>query len=102
MSDRDINRLIQAVDDLLRFLKMLPKDITVPEILEEPDGSVALEWYRWTRYTFVVSFSGSGNISYAGLYGTDSAHGTERLGAVIQPRILQHLAELYTADINND
>lgn len=53
--------IVHAIDFLINRLG----DISYPEIVPEPDGQVALEWYGPGNSSFSISFDGNNNISYA-------------------------------------
>ena len=51
------------------FLYSIPSSLPMPEVLAEPTGAVAFEWYRGRGRVFVVSVNGSRSIEFAGLFG---------------------------------
>lgn len=55
--------------EVQRFLKLLPPQIPMPEILPEPDGHIGLEWELDHDCWLILSFSGDGKIHYAGKFG---------------------------------
>ncbi len=90
----------QAIDfasyeETLRFIHFLPKTIPVPEIAVEPDGEVALEWYRSKNRVFSVSIGGKGSLTYAGLFGSNKAHGTEYFGDELPKTILDNIQRVF-------
>jgi hypothetical protein len=60
-----------------RLLVTLPTTIPLPEITIEPDGEIAFEWDKGTRRTFSISIGSMNKITYAGIFGSNKAHGTE-------------------------
>jgi hypothetical protein len=69
-----------------RFLQSLPHGTPPPAIGAEPDGDVALEWYRSPRRTISVSVTADGNLHYAALLGPNKQYGTEVfVGQVPEP-----------------
>jgi hypothetical protein len=68
---------MMAVDHALRFLRYVPAGLPDPDVSIDPDGEVSLEWYRAPRKTFSVSIGRDGRLSYAGLFGGSTLHGTE-------------------------
>lgn len=84
-----------ACAESAKFLRKLPSAIPNPEIVAEPDGDIALEWYVRKRLLFVVSFSGKGVISYAGMFGRGSkAHGTEYFSDSIPSSVIANIRRL--------
>ncbi len=75
----------------IRFLKMLPATIPIPEISIDPDGEVSFEWYKEPRRIFSVSVGAHNDLSYAGLFGVNDTHGTEYFGDEIPTPILENL-----------
>ena len=61
-----------------RFTKALPTWAPVPEIAVYPDGEIEFEWYAGPRRVFAVSVGSSDVLHYAGLFGVEKAHGTQR------------------------
>lgn len=59
------------------LIPLLPEAYGEPEIDIDPDGEVAFEWQTSPRSTFSFSVGPSGKVSYAGLRGHQSFHGTE-------------------------
>lgn len=62
------------------FVRLLPSDVPVPEIVVDDDGEIMLEWDKGPRCVFSVSIGRDGTLSFAGLFGYDKVHGTEHLG----------------------
>jgi hypothetical protein len=87
-----------AVLDAAKLIYLLPSNMTfpMPSITAEPNGEIALEWYRGNRSIFVVSVSGKSEIIYAGLYGTNKTHGIEYFGSSLPPAIISNLKRLYS------
>lgn len=59
------------------FLAMLPNSALVPEASIDPDGELSFEWYEGPRTVFSVSVGRDGTLTYAGLFGTSTRHGSE-------------------------
>ena len=79
-----------------RLIESLPlTSFPIPEVVPESSGEIGLEWYRKKRLVFTVSVSGSNEIIYAGLFGTNRAHGTEYFGDLLPSVILENLKRLY-------
>lgn len=60
-----------------RFLESLPPGTPRPQITAEPDGHLALEWYRSTHRLISVSVAPDGDLHYAAVLGPNQAYGTE-------------------------
>jgi hypothetical protein len=82
--------------ETIRFLQMLPFAMPIPEVVPEPSGQIALEWYESQDYIFVVSLSGKKLIDYAGLFGEgNKTYGTERFKKTIPNTIIENVNRLY-------
>lgn len=73
----------------LRFLEHLPSAIPSPEVGVDPDGELSFEWAKGPRWLFSVSVGRDGELSYAGLFGKRSPHGTEHLEDEVPKSILR-------------
>lgn len=61
-----------------RLVETLPAAFLNAEVGIDPDGEVALEWRAGPRWIFSVSIGTAGVLSYAGIFGVNRTHGTER------------------------
>lgn len=59
------------------FIESLPLGIPLPSLGAEPDGHLALEWYRNPRWTLSVSVGPAGTLYYAALFGSSDIRGSE-------------------------
>jgi hypothetical protein len=92
----------KACHEAMRFVRLLPFNIDLPEVLPEPTGAIALEWYKKRDHVFVASLSGNGIIEYAGLFGSgNKSYGSERLGGFMPPIILHHIHRILGNDLGN-
>jgi len=78
-------------EEAKRFIKSLPINFPMPEIVPEPNGGIGLEWSKGNRLIFVASVSGKNEIVYAGLYGMNKSHGTEYFIDTLPPAIIENL-----------
>ena len=79
-----------------KLIRLLPSHIKKPEIMPEPTGEIALEWYLGKRFTFVISVGGNNLITYAGLFGsTSKTHGTEYFGDKLSSIIVNNIQRLF-------
>ena len=62
-----------------QFLRLLPRELPIPDITVDSDGEIMLEWDRGRRCVFSVSVGRDGTLSFAGLFGHNPIHGTEDL-----------------------
>ena len=70
----------EACTEAVKFISNLPVTFPMPQVIAEPDGDLALEWYVKKSHLFVIGFSGKGSISYNGVFGQDTKiHGCEPL-----------------------
>ena len=82
----------EAYLEAREFLRLLPTTSPLPEVVPEPTGEIALEWYKSKGHLFIVRFSGRGIITYAGMFGEENTlHGTERFEDFIPGTISQNL-----------
>ena len=82
--------------EALRFLRLLPGWVEMPEVGAEPEGSLSFEWYLKPGWTFVVAFVGTQAVEYAGTFGpAASTHGAELFGSRIPGSVLENLRRLF-------
>jgi len=62
----------EAHEEAARFLKCLPLDLPIPEIVPDPRGGVSFEWYKSKNWVFTVSTKGENLLIYAGLMGENN------------------------------
>ena len=80
----------------LRFIHSLPRTIPTPDLTAEPDGEIALEWYHGKRRIFSVSIGRTGELTYAGLFGSNKTHGTEYFGDELPKTILDNIQRTFS------
>lgn len=85
----------ESYHESLRFIQDLPKSLPSPEVTIEPDGEIAFEWSNNKRRIFSVSIGRNGELTYAGLYGYNKAHGTEFFGDELPKIILEGILRVY-------
>jgi hypothetical protein len=79
----------------LRLVAALPTDLPLPEVVPEANGEIAFEWYRNPRSVFVASVAEDGRITYAGLFGGNSANGTEQFGYSVPSPMVDNVRRLF-------
>jgi hypothetical protein len=78
------------------FAQMLPAEIPLPDVMPEPTGDIAFEWYQDPEHVLGVSVSEDGTLSYAGLFGKHcQTHGMERLTEHIPQILINHIKRLF-------
>lgn len=83
------------IDDVLKFINLLPTNLSLPEIIPEPGGEIAFEWYKDKWHVFTASISAHGIINYAGLFGPGrKAYGTEYFTDSVPAIIIQNIKRL--------
>ena len=88
----------EAYQKAKQLILSLPANLPLPEVSAEPDGHVALEWYRSPRHTLSVSVSPSAELHYAALLpGPSKAYGTEPFSGDVPRRILELIKGAFTA-----
>ena len=78
-----------------RFLSVIPEAWPSPEITADPDGEISFEWARGPHWVFTVSVASEGQLSYAGLFGSNRVHGTETFVGTLPEAIVVGLARLF-------
>jgi len=79
-----------------KIIDLLPiYSLPMPEIVPEPDGGIALEWYKAKRFVFIISVIEKNEIVYAGLFGPNKTHGTEFFIDNLPQKIIENLRRLY-------
>lgn len=77
------------------FIDALPRGVPMPEASLDPDGDIALDWFKQKDYRVSVSV-GASRLVYAALFGQNRARGIETFyGAEIPDVILQLLFRLF-------
>jgi len=79
------------------LLEALPLSSPAPSIGAEPDGSLTMEWHRWSRRTLSVSVSPDGDLHYAALFGPNRNYGTEVFLGDVPKTILDLIRRVYGA-----
>ncbi len=69
-----------ALAHAMAFVRSLPDSARQPDVSIDPDGEMALSWHDGEDVVS-VSISGTGRLSYAGLFGESDSYGTEWMGA---------------------
>lgn len=80
-----------------RFLAALPTTTPVPDVSVDPDGEVSISWNTEPDWVFSVSIGATGRLSYAGLFGTSKAHGTEWFITEIPQTVLGCITRLFAS-----
>ncbi len=88
---------LEAYSEATKLIRSLPlvSFIPSPDIVPEPSGEIALEWYKSNRQVFVASVKGKGEIEYAGLFGFNKTNGIEYFNDILPATILENLRRLY-------
>ena len=87
---------VSTYKEAKKLLLWIPSLYPLPEILPEPDGGIALEWYKEPNISFAVSVNGTGIIHYAGLFGENNEmHGKETFTASALKTILYSLMRIF-------
>jgi len=81
--------------EAVKLICLLPQDLPSPEVMPEPTGEIAFEWYKDRKHVFVISVGGKERISYAGLFGRHSqTHGVEYLPDRFPQSIINNIRRL--------
>ena len=86
----------EAYDEALQFLQMLPAHLPVPEIIADPTGAIAFEWYVGPNRSFTASLHGNRSIEFVGLFAPGNEdYGRTNFALLIPPKILESLSRFY-------
>lgn len=89
----------KAYFEAAKLLELLRFYLPQPEIVPEPMGDIAFEWYKENQYTFVISVSGVNTIAYAGIFGPgNEVHGTENFTESIPRTIIENIQRLFPSE----
>lgn len=83
-----------AYNEVWNFLDMIPSTLSMPEIVPEPNGAIALEWSKGRRSIFTISLSGNNIINYAGLFGVDQTYGVAHMLDSLPSIIVENIRRL--------
>ena len=87
---------LAAVVEAQQLITLLPSSVPAPELLPEPTGSIALEWYKRRDHVYVLSVYGKKTIEFAGLLGRgNEVHGRVNFEESLPPMIQDHLREFF-------
>lgn len=90
----------KAFEDAVKFMKQLPQEFPLPEMVPQPDGDIAMEWELETDHWFIASFPGDGRIDYAGAFGIEArSKGVEKFFETIPDEILKKLYRLFSMEV---
>lgn len=78
------------------FLEAFPRSASEPIVGVDPDGEVSFTWSRAPTAVFTVSIGGSGQLSYAGLFGQSTVYGMEHFVDEIPKAVWTNLARLFS------
>jgi hypothetical protein len=82
--------------EAIEIIRLLPKELPLPEVMPEPTGEIAFEWYKDRKHVFVISVGGKERLSYAGLFGTGSeTHGFESFSDRFPQSFVSHIKRLF-------
>jgi hypothetical protein len=84
----DMGSLAQAH----KLLMALPLTVPAPEFSVHPNGNVLLEWHIRHRMVFTVSVGYDGGLVYAGIFGSNTTHGTEYFADELPETIARNLS----------
>lgn len=80
------------------FLEALPTTLPGPQVSAEPDGEISFEWYIGPRWVFSISVGRENELTYAGLFGRSTAHGTEYFTDGLPKPIAENLDRLFSQE----
>lgn len=85
----------QTFIEALTLIDKLPSELPLPEMIPEPTGNIAFEWYKGKRNVYIISVGGKSSIEYAGLFGLNSkTYGVEYFSDELPKLIISHIFRL--------
>lgn len=86
---------IDSYKNAQTFLLSLPASTPLPEVVVEPDGEVAFEWYVNPSKVFSVSVGPKGELHYAGIFNQSQISGLEYFEDDIPGIIIDQINKLF-------
>jgi len=80
-----------------KLLRALPLVVPAPEVSIHPNGNIMLEWHMGRRMAFTVSVGYDGALVYAGIFGSNTIHGTEYFADELPETIARNLGRVLSA-----
>ena len=73
----------EIVNNVIKFISLIDDSIPIADVIEEPDGEVAFEWYSENDNKNVLSISvgKTENLSFAGMFEGGRIMGTEPISS---------------------
>jgi hypothetical protein len=87
-----------AVHIASRFVGVLPRSVSLPEVSIDPDGAISLDWMPSRTRAFSISVDDSGRLAYAWMDGSDRGHGVVRFEDSVPAPLRAQLIELIDDD----
>ncbi len=84
----------ETLEQVVAFLRALPENVPVPDLVPEPDGEVSVEWQNGPRRVFSVSLGPHERLSYAGLLGANRWHGVDLFFGTVPLEIIRGIARI--------
>jgi hypothetical protein len=86
----------QSYFNAQQFILALPSSMPLPKLYVIPTGEIVFEWGISRRKVFSVIIEESAQLSYAGLFGTDTIYGTEHFSENLPQIILENIKRVYS------
>jgi hypothetical protein len=74
----------------------IPTSIPIPEVDVMPSGHVSFTWDNGKRRVFSIIFSDESEISYAGIFGSNKAYGTDSVADRLSDTIIANIKKVYS------
>jgi len=85
----------EACDVAQRFINALPGAYPAPQVLADPDGWLAFEWYAGPGNSLFVSVDPAFRVHYAAEVGADKDYGSAAFFGRFPETLLQVLGRIY-------
>lgn len=83
----------KTIREAALFIQGLPEGIPQPDIIYEPSGAIAFEWYKDKQNVFVISTKGVDSLEYAALFGPgNEMHGRMNFAGDVPPKLSELLS----------
>lgn len=84
---------------VIKVLAAIPEELVKSiDLGPEPDGCIAIEWYRDPENQLSISIGKDAVIPYAGIVRTHGMSGTCIMGSELPPQILNIVRQIYEND----
>ena len=84
---------LDSANHAKRFIELL-SDIVLPDVSNDNDGAISLDWWNKYHWILTVSFEPNSKLCYAWLIGDEKNHGVEVFVDFIPQKILDTIKRI--------